>query len=135
MESFRKLYETDTLILGHTSEQVVLLDKKSQLQINITNQYGDPTCGLIVDNFCIIGGHALEVYNISTKKLTQFSIDQSAYIFDMKIVEANTVRVLTDPWSSLSAVWELDVKGLRLSRVRDFSDYMEKPYSDAVVWR
>ena len=130
----RKLDETNILILLYEYETVWLKEKSTGKLLFEYNFYGDPKCGLIDSNnkWAIVGGDNLIVW-----MSTCISLIDNNFIKDISSVRYkidDIIEVLIDPWSELSAIWELNINTLQVMKVRDFLEYREKKYTDNIKW-
>ena len=61
-------------------------------------------------------------------------------IHELRALDAFTIQILTDPWNEYSAIWQLQIDLTKLTRpvslfkVKDFRDYIDKPYTEQVAW-
>ncbi|WP_076665533.1 hypothetical protein [Pontibacter indicus] len=126
------LDETDQLLLLHEWETVFLLEKRDNSVLWKEKYVGDPTCGLIdKDNkWAVVAGDHLTIWS-QGKALNVAGL---ADIHSIRLEKADTLKVLIDPWSTRSAVWKVNVKTLEKSKIRDFSEYRDKPYTEEVKW-
>jgi hypothetical protein len=93
--------------------------------------YGNPTGGLISHNsqWVVMGGEHLVVW--ARGVLTEIPLK---WIFALRQTDTDKVHILTDPWDSSSAIWELNITSFELKKIRSFSDYQEQPFSTEVIW-
>ena len=131
---FRVVWETNKYVLGHEYENAYLYNKFSKDTIYLCNFYGDPECGVISDegDWCVIGGDIIAVWKDGTIHL--LDSEQMNNPFKMKIEDKSKVRVLTDPWSTDSAIWEINIEDLSYKKISDFPYYIEKPYKEDIEW-
>lgn len=135
MESYRVIDTTERFGLYHLYEQVYLYDKQKQYEIYLGAFYGDPSCGLISqDNtFCIIGG--LDKWILYRyDKITIFDNWEILPAFDIRQISASVVQILTDPWPEQSAIWSLEINTLKVVKIKDFDQYLNKPYCENIIW-
>lgn len=128
------LSESDTLKLEYAYETARLIEKSTGEVLYEDVFYGDPTCGLVgVDNsWAIVAGEHLAIWRANNAE--SISHDELRWIHALRVRDDRTVEILTDPWSKIAAVWEIDVVTFRFRKVRDFPDYMDREYSDSVDW-
>lgn len=126
------LDETDQLLLLHEWETASLIDKISDSVLWQEEYIGDPTCGLIDkgNKWAVVAGGHLTIWNQGKTRI----VDELADIHSIRIENADTIEVLIDPWSTKSAVWKLNVKTLEKSKIRDFFEYRDKPFTEEVNW-
>ena len=128
------LYETNQLIIEHEFEATWLKEKSTGRILLEDDFYGDPTCGLIDENnrWAIVAGEHLTIWTPNKAK----TIDQEnlKWVHTLRLKDNQTVEILTDPWSDQPAIWEINVKTLAVKKVRDFDDYIEKEFTENVVW-
>lgn len=131
-KAMNSLDETDSYALIHKYEEVILFDKDINKDVFVFSMYGDPSCGLIGLNneWVLVGGESLILWKDGVQK----SIQNLKWIFEIRQVEDYKVMILTDPWDKSAAIWILDIQSESLSKLRDFPDYSEKPYSEKVKW-
>ncbi len=130
----RILYETETLKIGHTYELAYLVDKATDTILFEDDFYGDPECGLIDHNerWLIIAGDHLTLWR--NNELTKFSSATFKDIHAVRQIDNDEVEILTDPWSSISAIWKLNVESKELIRVKDFDKYFNQEYTADIIW-
>jgi hypothetical protein len=115
MEATSKvLFETDTLLIGHSFEKAFMIIKESGLTIFSDFFYGDPSCGLIDkhNRWAIIAGDHITVWKDGN--LLKFSQEQIPWVHSLRETESNIVEFLVDPFSSMSSIWEIDIDTLKL---------------------
>ncbi|PHS03190.1 MAG: hypothetical protein COA88_15975 [Kordia sp.] len=128
------LHETEKLKLEFEYELAHLIEKSSGRILFKDNFYGDPNCGIIdsENKWAIIGGIHLTLWTPSeTKKYRNESFER---IHSLRIKDKETVEILTDPWSEKSSVWELNVNNSKLIKTKDFTDYINKEYTESIKW-
>ena len=137
---FTTLFENAVMLIGHFFEIAYCYNKLTGEETEIFEFYNDPTCTLVGKNndWCLVGGDLLVLKIWIDNSLRK--LDQLKDVFDLKSVDEYTVLILNDPWSEESAIWQLSIDLTKLTqptalfKVRDFNDYIEKPYSDKVIW-
>jgi hypothetical protein len=127
-----KLFENDKYILGYFQESAVLWNKDSNESFHLCEHYGNPTCGLIINSFCVIGGIGIDIYNIFDKTIMHVENKNMTYIYGMKIIDDNVIKILTDPWSDTPTIWKYDIVTNDLLKICDFDSYKNKPYQDNI---
>ena len=133
-KNYKILAETDELILGHIFEVAFLTIKATNENVSLGDFDGDPTCGLIsrTNDWCVVGGSALLIW---TKNRIFKIQDESLYwVSDIRQTSENRIEVLIDPWAENAAIWEIDIVTKKKNKVKDFTDYKNKEYTDNVVW-
>ncbi len=128
------LYETEKLKIEYEYELARLTEKSSGKILFEDDFYGDPDCGIIdkENNWAIIAGIHLAFWKPDeTKKYQNESFE---WIHSLRIKDKKTVEILTDPWSSNSSIWELNVENSELTKIKDFKDYRNKEYTDFIEW-
>jgi hypothetical protein len=139
-QNFRILFQTSVMLVGHVFETAYCYNKLTTEEFAIFLFDSHPTCALIGKNndWCLVGGEDLVLSTWADNTLRV--IGDIKQIFDLKAIEGYTVEILTDPWTDLSAIWRLEINLRKLTRptslfrIRDFKDYIGKPYSEQVVW-
>ena len=139
-EYFIKLYENTIMILGHVYERAYIIDKIIQKEIAIFDFDNDPTCGLIGKNndWCLVGGDILVLKTWVDNTLRTFSELKSVH--SLRAIDDYTVQILLDPWSEQSSIWQMEINlnkltnPITLFKMKDFSDYADKPYTDQIIW-
>ena len=66
--------------------------------------------------------------------ITVFPAEAIHWIYAIRKSGDAAAEILTDPWMADSAIWRFDSHNGTLTRVRDFNDYYEQPYSEGVIW-
>ena len=138
------LFETDKLKVVHEYEWTALIDKVSGRIVFEDDFYGDPDCALIdVNNaWAIVGGEHLTIWRKGIWRKWIWRKEQLIYpenpeltwIHSLRLTEPDVVEILTDPWSEHSAIWQLDMRTLKARKLRDFTVYKDKPYTDKIEW-
>lgn len=135
MENFRTLSETDQFHLGNLFEDIYLIEKQSDKKFYLGNTYGDPVCGIISDDnsFCVVGGaEGLIIWK--NEEIVKIKNSYFLSIFDIKQTDKNSIKILVDPWSDNSSIWQLDIRTLEYIKVKDFPHYRDKEYTENIVW-
>lgn len=138
--NFKILFENKVTIVGHIYEIAYYHNKLTKEELPIFEFENDPTCAIIGQNndWCLIGGDVLilKTWNDNTLKL----VNNLEQIFDLKYIDEYTAQILTDPWSENSAIWQISIdlnnitQPLILSKIKDFKEYFNKPYSENIEW-
>ncbi|MCE7992933.1 MAG: hypothetical protein HEP71_13170 [Roseivirga sp.] len=128
------LDETDLYLLFNKYEDVFLLNKKTQQELWLTCMSGEPACGKISlrDDWIVIGGESLQLW--SDNKLKTIEDSDLTWIHDLRQTGDHEIEVLIDPWSEKPAIWRLNLKSSKKTKVRDFKDYQDREYTDSVRW-
>jgi hypothetical protein len=138
--NFRKLSENTVMLLGHFFENAYVFNKITKEEFGIFQFNSDPVCGLIGKNndWCLVGGDILVLKTWVDKTLRV--IGDLKHIHELRATNEYTVQILIDPWTVESAIWQLDIdltkltKPINLFKIRDFTDYINKPYTEQVIW-
>ena len=138
--NFRTLFENTVMTVGHIFETSYCYNKLTKEEFAIFEFDNDPTCGLIGkrNDWCLIGGDVL-VLRTWVDNTLRF-VGELKQILDLKTIDDYTVQILTDPWDNGSEIWQLTIdlnkltRPLILTKIRDFKEYADKPYTDKVVW-
>jgi len=128
----KTLDETDSLLLRHEFECVELVDKATGIALFEEDFYGEPQSGLIDSNnlWAAIGGTHLTVWCSGELRRIETIKD----IDSIRLRKQNLVEILTDPWSSESAIWELDLETFEFKKTKAFKAYQGKPFTENVKW-
>ena len=135
--TYRKLYETSKLTVGHSYEYAYLT-KRSIFNFKKTTMIGwfiyDPTCALIsYDNsWCLVGGDRLLLW--TPKQTFEIDDDNLKSIEAFRQIDLYTVHILIDPWADNSAIWEFNIQTKQRKKLRDFNDYKDQEYTDDIKW-
>ena len=123
--------ETTTLSLVSLYESGYLLHIDTQKVTSLGPFYGNPTCGLISHDsqWVVMGGAHLIVWRQGV--LTEIPTKE---IFAVRQTDTEKVHILTDPWDPACAVWELNISTLVLQKIRPFTDYLGRAYTETVIW-
>lgn len=123
--------ETETLSLVSLYESGYLLHLDTQKVTYLGSFYGNPACGLISHdcNWVVIGGAHLVVWNQGV--ITEVPLK---WISALRQIDKDKVHILTDPWDPGCAIWELDVTSLELQKIKPFTDYLGRQYTEEVIW-
>lgn len=128
------LCETDELILENKYEATRLKVKSTGKVLLEEDFYGDPCCGLIdaKNRWAIVAGDHLTIW--TSKQIQRIENENIQGVHALRLKDAETVEILIDPWSEISAIWELNIPTVEIRKVKDFDAYKEKEYSDEVIW-
>ncbi|MTI23044.1 hypothetical protein E1176_18585 [Fulvivirga sp. RKSG066] len=128
------LYETEQLKIEHEYESTYLTDKNSGDILLDDDFYGDPKCGLIdpQNKWAIIGGEHLVLWTPLTTKVIED--EDLRWIHELRLKNENTVEILIDPWSSKSSIWEVNTSTFEYAKLRDFTNYQGKEYTEEIYW-
>lgn len=138
--NYRILYENFVMSVGHVYETSYCCNKLTKEEFAIFQFDNDPTCGVVGNNndWCLIGGDVLVLRTWVDNTLRL--VGDLKQIFDIKIIDDYTVQILTDPWTNNSEVWQLTIdlnkltRPLTLTKIKDFKNYVDKPYTENVDW-
>ncbi len=133
-EDYKILAETNQLVLGHYYEYVSLTIKATNEKVDLGYIYGNPNCGLIgkTNEWCIACGATLLVW--TKGEIVEIEDKYLVWIEAARSKSESKVELLTDPWAAHSAIWEFDVFARTKTKIRDFTDYLDKEYTENVVW-
>lgn len=130
--AFVKYAESDSLLIGSLYENGYLFHLAAKEVTYLNWFYGNPTCGIIdPDNKWAAMGGDEELTLWREGAIVDISIKN---VFDIRYVSHEIVYVLTDPWLEGSAILEVNISTLGTQIVRLFNDYVDKEYTDDVVW-
>jgi hypothetical protein len=137
---FLPLSETFVLVIGHLYEDAYCYNKITKEETGIFRFEGDPTCAIVGANndWCLVGGHVLVLRTFYDR--TVRLVGDLKDIYGLRLVSAYSAKILTDPWSTAPAIWQLDINpnhaapSTNLWKIRDFNDYVGKPYEENVPW-
>ena len=137
---FRKLYENTVMLVGHVFESAYCYDKLAREEFGIYQFIHDPTCAVVgrKNDWCLIGGEDLILRTWFDKTLRR--IDSLKAIHDLKLIDDYKVQILVDPWSEEASIWQLEIdlnnpaKAITFFKVRDFKEYLGRPYVEKVHW-
>jgi hypothetical protein len=134
MRNVKPLDETDSYVLFKEHEDVFLFDKDLNIEVWRTQFYGEAICGIVglKNEWAVIGGEHLIVW--SNGKLKTIDDFELKWIHDLRQIDDNEVEILIDPWSQNSSIWKFNVHTFCKSKIKDFKDYKDKPYSNEVKW-
>ncbi|MCX8531278.1 hypothetical protein [Chryseobacterium luquanense] len=138
--NFKKLFENAAMIVGHVYETAYCINKLTKEEFCIFEFLEDPSCSIVGENndWCLIGGNVLILKTLVDNTLRL--VGDFKQIFDLKYIDAYTAQILTDPWSENSEIWQISfdvnkfTQPLTLSKIRDFKEYFDKPYSENIKW-
>lgn len=128
------LCETEKLKLEFEQESVFLKNKLNDKILFEDHFYGNPSCGIIDsdNNWAIIAGIHLSFWKPTGIKKYQNEFFE--HIHSLRIKDKKIVKILTDPWSINSSIWELNVENAELIKIKDFTEYKNKKYTEFVNW-
>lgn len=138
--NFKILFENTVMTVGHVFEASYCFNKLTKEEFGIFVFDNDPTCGLVgkKNDWCLIGGDDLVLWTWVDNTLRL--VGELKEIFDLKLIDAYTVQILTDPWLDNPEIWQLAIdlnmlsRPITLTKIRDFKEYADKPYKDEVEW-
>ena len=138
--NFKTIFENIVMTVGHVFETSYCYNKLTKEEFAIFKFDNDPTCGIVgqKNDWCLIGGDLLVLRTWVDNSLRL--VGELKQIFDLKSIDDYTVQILTDPWTNNSEIWQLTIdlnklkRPLTLIKIRDFKEYVDKPYTDDVVW-
>lgn len=130
--NYHCLYKTDCLEVGHIYEEAYLTNNSTNNHIHIGSFYGDPTCAFINEDnsWGVVGGEFLILF----KDYELIKIDEIELVFDLKLIDKNTIQILTDPWSEHPFIWQLNVESLVCIKVQSFEKYKDKEHTENIEW-
>ena len=128
------LYETESLLIEYEFEVAFLIDKKAGQTLVEEEFYGDPTCGLIDENnkWAVIAGEKLIIW--TPKETKEIEDKDLKWVHALRTKDNHTIEILVDPWSDKSSIWELDTNTFEYKKIKDFSDYCYKEYTEDINW-
>lgn len=137
---FRLLTENFVMVVGHFHEDVYCYNKITKEETGIFRFKGDPTCAVVGTNndWCLAGGDILVLRTFYDR--TVRPVGDLRDIYDLRLAGAYSAQILTDPWSTEPAIWQLDINPnhaaptINLLKVRDFNDFVGKRYEENVSW-
>jgi hypothetical protein len=139
-KNFKILFENTVMIVGHVFESSYCFNQLTKEEFAIFQFDNDPTCGIVGRNndWCLVGGDVLVLRTWIDNTLRM--IGELKQIFELRMIEDYKVQILTDPWSDNSAIWQLTIDLTKLTRpisiekIRDFKEYIDKPYAEKIEW-
>ena len=128
------LAETDLFKIEHDYEHSYLFNKKMNQIVFEDYFYGEPSWGLIdkKNEWAIIAGEQLVLW--TADKIKTFTEDDFHDIHSVRLKGENSLEILIDPWSDVSAIWELNIDQFSLKKMRPFNDYCNLRYSENILW-
>jgi len=138
--NFKKLFENTVMLLGHVFENAYLYNKFTREETGIFQFSNDPACGLVGKNndWCLVGGDRLILQTLLDNTISP--VGDLGHIHDLKSIDSYTTQILTDPWAKDAAIWQLELdltnhaQLINLYKVKEFTGYVGKPYSEAIDW-
>lgn len=133
-KDYRKLYETNKLVVGHIFETAYITNKNTGESTFIGDFIGDPSCGFISsdDKWCLIGGSTLILW--TEEKITEINDKNLHWACKIRQTDINTVEILVDQWKNNSSIWELNIKTAERRKIKDFDNYKNQKYTDNIDW-
>ena len=61
-------------------------------------------------------------------------VNELVDIHSIRVKDDDTIEVLIDPWSTKASVWEVNVNTLYKTKIRDFFEYKDQPYTEKINW-
>ena len=138
--NFKILFENTVMMVGNVFETAYCYNKLTKEEFAIFQFDNDPTCATVGKNndWCLVGGDVLVLKTWFDNTLRM--IGDLKNIYGLKTYNAYTIQILTDPWTAQSAIWQLEIdlnkltKPISLTKVKDFKEYFDKPYTGQIVW-
>lgn len=129
------LYETDRLKIEHEFENTWLVDKMTGKVLLEDDFYGEPDVALIDKNnkWAIVANLHLSIWT-DTGRTTSIQTKEFRSIHSLRVKTERIVEVLTDPWSEISAIWELDIETFDINKIKNFTDYHLKEHTENIIW-
>lgn len=129
------LSETDSFVLFTTQEDIFLFDKDLNQTIWKTSMYGNATCGWVglSNDWVVIGGEFLLLWKAG-ESLRIIHKNILSWIHDIRQIDEYKIEILTDPYAEISAIWQLDIQTEKLTKIKDFLEYINKPYEENILW-
>ena len=126
--------ETEKLKLGFENEFSFLIAKETNEILFQDEFYGNPNCGIIdaENNWVLIGGIHLTLWK--PKKTEKYLSEDFKWIHSLRLKNSEIVEILIDPWNKYSAIWELNIKTYRLTKIKNFTNYLDKEYTESIEW-
>ncbi|MCP5024549.1 MAG: hypothetical protein GY930_22645 [bacterium] len=119
-----------------------LVEKSTGLETELTDHYGNPSCGVIGPNedWVVVGGCGLELHRIGGESEVLFRQGMSPlgeaqeywFVHDMRLEGTDTVRILFDPWDKYASVWTVRCPEFKLCKIQDGPSLADEPYRDNV---
>jgi hypothetical protein len=133
-ENLKILNETNKYVLGHIFENVYLIDKNTNIESDLGQIYGDPSCGLIdIDNkWCVVGGSTIIIW--TPKETNNIQVEELNWACRIRQKDQNSVQILIDPWSDSSSIWELNIINKTYFKISDFTHYKDRKYTEQIDW-
>lgn len=138
--NFKILFDNTVMIVGHIYETSYYFNKLTKEEFPIFEFLDDPCCSIVGQNndWSLIGGDVLilKTWVDNTLRI----VGDLKQIFDLKSIDAYTAQILTDPWSENSEIWQVSIdlnkptQPLTLTKIRDFKEYFDRPYSENIEW-
>lgn len=144
--AFRFLAESSRFILGHSYETVIVVNKIDGSEFSAGEHYGDPKVGLITpdESWFVTAGEGLQCFSIQRSLVTFFrrgrvplgpeATEPAWFVHSARLESQHLVRVLIDPWSAFSSVWQVDLDTLSLSRLSNGPFLAESPHQTDVEY-
>lgn len=139
-QSFRMLCENSVFLIGHIYETAYCYNKLTKQEFEIHKFIGDPTCAIISPNsdWYLVGGDCLILKKWNTDSYSL--LEKLSDIHSLRAIDAYTIQILTDPWAAYSSIWQLElnlsslIQPTRLTKIKYFTEYKNKPYTENVLW-
>lgn len=123
--------ESNTLV-----EYTRLIDKKSN-KILFEEYFSlDFGCALIDknENWVLIGASPNYISIWSKKGVKKVSYPEFTWFYDCRQINEEIIEVLTDPWTLNSAIWELNIRTMKLIKVCEFEKYQNRERIENIEW-
>ena len=133
----RVLAESPRYVLGHSHEQVYVLEKGTGTYREAGEHYGDPKSGIIdpQERWFLAAGEGLTFYTVQNGVVELLRGEAEAdpyFVSSMRLEAEGTVRLLVDPWSDKASVWRFFPDGHRLEKLHDGPDLRREPWREEV---
>lgn len=124
--------QTDQLIIGGLQEKAYLYIIADKTEVPLGEYYGNPTSGIIShdNSWAVIGGY--EGFSLWTPH--HITHHELSFVHDFRQISPTQCYILTDPWDKHSSIYQFDIPTLTLNKITPFTDYLDKPYTEHVIW-
>ncbi|RZS93953.1 hypothetical protein [Aquimarina brevivitae] len=134
MKFTKVLAKTNRYALYTAYEDVFFYDELHKIEIWRRTMFGEAACGFISasTDWAIVGGEYLLLWK--NNQLKEFNKPELCWCHCIRQTDTNEVELLIDPWSKHAAIWKFNSAAETFEKLRDFKKYLNKPYTDTVVW-
>lgn len=122
------LYENSEYILFNEYEYTYLLNKINFNKVFLGDFYGDPDCGIIINNKVIVFGEYYLIYELNTEQINNYDLPINLSIIEIRIIDNDNLLLLGHPYNEVNGVWKYNLPNNIFESVSKDFDFCNKEY-------